>query len=87
MHCEWTHCESRTEREPAARRGRGRDARVAVRIRFPISVGRVCGARVSAVWLGDSLEVVSLTLEPSELEDEPLARARTLEFLREIEES
>jgi hypothetical protein len=52
---------------------------------FPVSVGRVCGARVSAVWLGDSLQVVSLTLEPSELEDASLARARTLEFLREIE--
>jgi hypothetical protein len=49
------------------------------------SVGRVCGSRVSAVWLGDGLEVVSVTLEASELDDAGLASRRALEFVRETE--
>jgi hypothetical protein len=52
-----------------------REANVAV------SVGRVCGARVAAVWLGDDLSVHSVTLEPFELDDAALVRARALEFI------
>jgi hypothetical protein len=52
---------------------------------FAVSVGRVCGGRVSGVYLGASLEVVSFTLEPHELEDEAVGRARALEFLAELE--
>jgi hypothetical protein len=50
----------------------------------PISVGRVCGARVAAVWLGDDLTVHSMTLEPFELDDADLARTRALEFLNAL---
>ncbi len=50
----------------------------------PISVGRVCGSRVSAVYLGDALEVLSVTLEPAELDDADLARSRAQAFLTEI---
>jgi hypothetical protein len=50
-----------------------------------LSVGRVCGGRVSAVYLGDSLEVASLTLEPSELDDAHLAHSRAVHFLAELE--
>jgi hypothetical protein len=53
----------------------------------PISVGRVCGARVAAVWLGDDLTVHSVTLEPFELDDAALARARAIQFLRELPRS
>jgi hypothetical protein len=49
-----------------------------------VSVGRVCGSRVSAVYLGDALEVLSVTLEPSELDDPALARERAQMFLTEI---
>jgi hypothetical protein len=41
----------------------------------PVSVGRVCGGRVAAVWLGASLQVVSSTLEAHELDD-PAAAAK-----------
>jgi hypothetical protein len=50
-----------------------------------ISIGRVCGGRVAAVWLGDSLEVLSVTLEPFELSDAALCRTRALAFLAEIQ--
>ena len=52
-----------------------------------ISVGRVCGGRVAAVWLGDSLEVVSVMLEPFELSDEALCRSKALAFVRQIKQS
>ena len=50
----------------------------------PASVGRVCGARVSAVYLGAALEVVSVTLEPFELDDADLAQQRTAAFIDEV---
>jgi hypothetical protein len=50
----------------------------------PISLGRVCGGRVAAVWLGDDLEVVSCTLEPFELNNPELCRSRALEFLERL---
>jgi hypothetical protein len=49
-----------------------------------VSVGRVCGARVSAVWLGDDLELVSVTLEAHELDDAGLAHEKALEFVRDV---
>lgn len=48
------------------------------------SVGQVCGSRVSAVYLGAALEVVSVTLEPFELDDALLAQHRTAEFVEEV---
>jgi hypothetical protein len=48
------------------------------------SIGKICGSRVSAVWLGDSLEVVSVTLEPAELDDAALGQARGLAFVEEV---
>jgi hypothetical protein len=50
----------------------------------PVSLGRVCGGRVAAVWLGDGLEVVSCTLEPFELDNPELCRSRALEFLEQL---
>jgi hypothetical protein len=50
-----------------------------------VSVGRVCGGRVSAVYLGDSFEVRSFTLEPFELDDAEVGRARALEFVAELQ--
>jgi hypothetical protein len=50
-----------------------------------LSVGKVCGGRVSAVYLGDSLQVASITLEPSELDDADLAHSRALQFIAELE--
>jgi hypothetical protein len=50
----------------------------------PISLGRVCGGRLAAVWLGDGLEVVSCTLEPHELDNPELCRSRALEFLGQL---
>jgi hypothetical protein len=52
---------------------------------FEVSVGRVCGGRVSGVYLGESLEVLSFTLEPHEIEDETVGRARALAFVSELE--
>ncbi len=52
-----------------------------------VSVGRVCGARIAAVWLGDDLEVRSVTLEPFELDDANLVRARALEFVSNLPRS
>ena len=49
------------------------------------SVGKVCGSRVSAVYLGSALEVVSVTLEPFELDDAELARHRTAAFIAEVQ--
>jgi hypothetical protein len=48
---------------------------------FEVSVGRVCGGRVSGVYLGDSFEVRSFTLEPFELDDAEVGRVRALEFV------
>ena len=49
-----------------------------------VSVGRVCGGRVSGVYLGDSLEVRSFTLEPFELADAEVGRLRALEFIADL---
>jgi hypothetical protein len=49
-----------------------------------VSVGRVCGGRVSGVYLGDSLEVRSFTLEPFELDDAEVGRVRALEFVADL---
>jgi hypothetical protein len=51
-----------------------------------VSVGRVCGGRVSGVYLGDSLEVCSFTLEPFELDNAELGARRALEFLARLRE-
>jgi hypothetical protein len=50
-----------------------------------LSVGKVCGGRVSAVYLGESLQVASVTLEPSELDDANLAHSRALDFVAQLE--
>jgi hypothetical protein len=49
-----------------------------------VSVGRVCGGRVSGVFLGDSFEVRSFTLEPFELDDAECGRVKALEFVAEL---
>ncbi len=49
------------------------------------SVGKVCGSRVSAVYLGAALEVVSVTLEPFELDDAELARHKANAFIAEVQ--
>lgn len=49
-----------------------------------VSVGQVCGGRISAVWLGDSLELVAVTLEPHELTDAAICRAKALAFVAEL---
>jgi hypothetical protein len=49
-----------------------------------VSLGRVCGGRVCGVFLGDSLEVVSFTLEPHELDDANAGRERALEFVARL---
>ena len=49
-----------------------------------VSVGKVCGSRVSAVYLGAALEVVSITLEPFELDDAALSQHRTAAFIEEV---
>ena len=46
-----------------------------------VSVGRVCDGRVAGVYLGDSLEIRSFTLEPFELDDAEIGRVRALEFV------
>jgi hypothetical protein len=51
-----------------------------------VSVGRVCGGRVSGVYLGDSLEVYSFTLEPFELDNVELGAQRALEFVAQLRE-
>ena len=64
----------------------GENALLEVLSGFPeISLGRVCGGRFAAVWLGDSLELLSVTLEPFELSDADLCRARALAFLAEVQ--
>ncbi len=50
-----------------------------------LSVGKVCGGRVSAVWFGSSLEIYSSTLEPFELTDATLCRTRALEFIGQLD--
>ena len=49
-----------------------------------VSLGRICGSKVAAVVLGDSLEIYSLTIEPNELEDTGVARAKALAFVEEL---
>jgi hypothetical protein len=49
-----------------------------------VSLGRVCGGRVSGVYLGDSLEVCSFTLEPFELDNAELGSQRALEFVAQL---
>jgi hypothetical protein len=51
-----------------------------------VSVGRVCGGRVSGVYLGDSLEICSFTLEPFELDNAELGAQRALEFVAQLRE-
>jgi hypothetical protein len=50
-----------------------------------IGFGRVCGGRFAAVWLGDSLELLSCTFEPFELSDLELCRSRALAFVAQVE--
>jgi hypothetical protein len=50
-----------------------------------LSLGRICGSKVAAVALGDSLEVYSVTLEPYELENAVVARAKALAFVAELQ--
>jgi hypothetical protein len=50
-----------------------------------LSLGKICGSKVAAVALGDSLEVYSVTLEPFELENVDIARAKALAFVAELE--
>jgi hypothetical protein len=50
-----------------------------------LSLGKICGSKVAAVALGDSLEVYSVTLEPHELENTDVARAKALAFVAELQ--
>jgi hypothetical protein len=54
-------------------------------IDLTLSLGRICGSKVAAVALGDSLEVYSVTLEPHELENADVARAKALAFVAELQ--
>jgi hypothetical protein len=54
---------------------------------FEVSIGRVCGGRVSGVYLGVSLEVYSFTLEPFELDNAEVGALRALEFVAQLRES
>ncbi len=49
-----------------------------------LSLGKICGSKVAAVALGDSLEVYSVTLEAHELENVAVARAKALAFVAEL---
>jgi hypothetical protein len=49
-----------------------------------VSIGRVCGGRVSGVYLGVSLEVYSFTLEPFELDNAEVGALRALEFVAQL---
>ena len=46
-----------------------------------LSVGRVCGGRVAAAWLSESLELRQAVLEPHELDDAAAGEARAQAFL------
>jgi hypothetical protein len=50
-----------------------------------LSLGKICGSKVAAVALGDSLEVYSVTLEAHELENVVVARAKALAFVGELQ--
>jgi hypothetical protein len=50
-----------------------------------LSLGKICGSKVAAVALGDSLEVYSVTLEPHELENAGVATAKALAFVMELQ--
>jgi hypothetical protein len=51
-----------------------------------VSLGRVCGGRVSGVFLGGSLEVCSFTLEPFELDRAEIGEQRALEFVAQLQD-
>ena len=50
-----------------------------------LSLGKICGSKIAAVALGDSLEVYSVTLEPDELENAGIAKAKALAFVAELQ--
>ncbi len=50
-----------------------------------LSLGKICGSKVAAVALGDSLEVYSVTLEPHELENVGVARDKALAFVAQLQ--
>ncbi len=50
-----------------------------------LSLGKICGSKVAAVALDNSLEVYSVTLEPHELENAAVARAKALAFVAELQ--
>jgi hypothetical protein len=50
-----------------------------------LSLGKICGSKVAAVALGNSLKVYSVTLEPHELENAGVARAKALAFVVELQ--
>ncbi len=56
-----------------------------VELGVTLSLGKICGSKVAVVALGDSLEVYSLTLEPHELENADVAKAKALEFVAELQ--
>jgi hypothetical protein len=49
-----------------------------------VSLGRICGSKVAAVLLADSLEIYSVTLEPFELLNASVARDKALAFVEEL---
>ncbi len=53
-------------------------------IDLTLSLGKICGSKVAAVALGDSLEVYSVTLEPHELENAVVARVKAVAFVAEL---
>jgi hypothetical protein len=54
-------------------------------LNLTLSLGRICGSKVAAVALGDSLEVYSVTLEAHELENAVVARAKALAFVAQLQ--
>jgi hypothetical protein len=50
-----------------------------------LSLGKICGSKIAAVALGDSLEVYSVTLEAHEFENAAVARAKALAFITELQ--
>ena len=50
-----------------------------------LSLGKICGSKVAAVALGDSLEVYSVTLEAHELGNAAVARSKALAFVAELQ--
>ncbi len=54
-------------------------------LNLTLSLGRICGSKVAAVVLGDSLEIYSVTLEPHEFENAVVARAKALAFVAQLQ--